>query len=434
MPQIELDIPYHIGTMPLYVDENKLKAVITPLEPAHSGLSEREIIVNALRNPIGAATLKKLATGKKKILLITCDHTRAMPSKLTLPILLEEIRSGAPGAEVSIMLATGSHRATTEDELRAMFGDEIVDNERIFVHDCTKDEDMREVCTLPSGAVLRVNRMAVECDLLVSEGFIEPHFFAGFSGGRKSVMPGIASIETVNVNHSYHALASPYAISGVIENNPVHIDMAAAARAVGLAFILNVALDAEKKIIAAFSGDMEQAHLAGCEFVSSYSTRPAVVGDIIVTSNGGYPLDQNLYQAAKAASTAAMCALEDGVIILVCGCADGFGGEYFRKLMLSGSVAEIDEKLAAIPPEETIPEQWNVQVFMRVMRKHKIILVTTNIEWELISKANMIPAATVDEALEIAHSIMGTEAKVVAIPDGVAVVIAQSSGSLGSLP
>jgi len=423
MPVKKFDIPYHTGTMPLTLDENNLKAIITPLAPECSGKSERELVVDALKNPIGTPPLRELAAGKKKVLLITCDHTRAMPSRLTLPLLLEEIRAGAPDAEISIIIATGSHRATTEDEQRARFGDEIVNSEKIYVHDCTKDEDMRTICLLPSGAVFRVNRMAVECDLLVAEGFIEPHFFAGFSGGRKSVMPGIASIETVNVNHSYQALASTYAVSGTLENNPVHIDMVAAARAAHLAFILNVALDAEKKVIAAFSGDMEEAHIAGCEFVSSYSTRPAVKGDIVVTGNGGYPLDQNLYQAPKAASTAEMCAGEDGLIILVCGCADGFGGDYFSDIMLSGTVAEIDSKLAVIPPEETIPEQWCAQIFVRAMLKHDIILVTTNIDKELVRKANFIPASTIEEALETAYAIKGKNAKVVVIPDGVAVVI-----------
>ena len=418
-----IEIPYHTGTMPFHVEESNLEAVITPLAPESSGKSERELVRNALENPIDSLPLRELAAGKKKILLITSDHTRAMPSKITLPLLLEEIRLGAPCAQIDIIIATGSHRATTVEEQRTMFGDEIVDNESIHVHDCTRNEDMREVCALPSGAVFRVNRMAVECDLLLAEGFIEPHFLAGFSGGRKSVLPGIASIGTVSANHSYKTLSSPYAASGVLDKNPAHLDMVAAARAVNLAFILNVALEADKKIIAAFAGNMETAHHAGCEFVSSYSMRHAARGDIVVTGNGGYPLDQNLYQTSKAASTAALCAGEDGTIILMSGCADGFGGEYFQELMLSGTVEEIDERLSRIPPEETIPEQWGVQIFLRVMKKHRVILVTSGIDHELVRKANFIPAATADEALRIAYSFEGNDSRVVVIPDGVAVVI-----------
>ena len=421
----KIEIPYHTGTLPLHVHENNLKAVITPLDPVDSGKSGEELVLEALANPIGTPRLRDMAADKKKILVITSDHTRAMPSKVTLPILLREIRAGAPEAEVAIIISTGLHRATTKEEQYAMFGAEIVDNETIHVHDCTKDEDMREVCTLPSSAKFIVNRLAVECDLLVSEGFIEPHFFAGFSGGRKSVLPGIASFKTVNTNHSYKALAGPYSVAGVLEKNPVHIDAVAAARAVNLAFILNVAMDSKRKIIAAFAGDMEAAHLKGCEFVSSFSKRPAVEGDIVVTSNGGYPLDQNLYQAPKATSTAALCAGEDGVIIMLSGCRDGFGGDFFQDLILSGTVEEIDQKLSQIPPEETIQEQWSAQIFSKVMKKHPVIFVTDGIDPELIKKANFLYAKTPDEALEIAYSIKGRDAQVVVIPDGVAAMIAK---------
>ena len=423
MSKRRIDIPYHTGTLPLHVDENNLKAVLIPSEPKLSDKSESELVIEALANPIGSPRLRDLATGKKKILIITSDHTRAMPSKITLPLLFAELRHGAPAADISIIIATGLHRVTTETEQRAMFGDDIVNNETIYVHDCTKEEEMREICLLPSGATLRLNQKVLECDLLISEGFIEPHFFAGFSGGRKSVMPGLASAETVVVNHSYKALASPYAKTGVLENNPVHIDMLAAARSVNLAFILNVALDSNKKIIAAFSGDMESAHIAGCKYINSFSLLKAVKGDIVVTSNGGYPLDQNLYQAPKAVSTAEMCVRKNGIIIMLSGCVDGFGGDYFNELILSGTVDEIDEKLSIIPPEETIKEQWSAQVFARIMKKHRIIIVTTNIDPELIKKANFLYAATPDEALDIAYSIKGRDAKVVVIPDGVAAMI-----------
>ena len=419
----KVDIPYHTGTLPLHVEESNLKAVILPQEPATPTLSEKELVLQALENPIDSSRLRELAKGKKKILIVTSDHTRAVPSKLTLPLLLAEIRSGEPNAEISIIIATGLHRATTEEEQRQMFGNDIVDNEVIYVHDAHATEDMREICTLPSGAIFKVNRMALECDLLVAEGFIEPHFFAGFSGGRKSILPGIASEDTINTNHSYKALASPYAASGVLKNNPIHEDMVVAATAVSLEFILNVALDTDKKVIAAFAGNLDTAHLAGCEYISSFARRDAVEGDIVVTSNGGYPLDQNLYQAPKAVSTAEMCAGENGVIIMVSSCVDGFGGEYFNELIVSGTVDEIDEKLSKIPPTETIQEQWSAQVFSRIMKKHTIILVTANISPEIIRKANFIPATTPDEALELAYSLKGSDAKVVVVPDGVAVII-----------
>ncbi len=296
-----IPIPYYTGTLDLHVAEENLKAVVTAkMHHYKAEKGEEELVREALANPIGSPRLSELAKGKKRVTLVTSDHTRAVPSKITLPILLEEIRAGSPEAEITILIATGLHRATTPEEQRRMFGDAIVDNEKIAVNDAFKPEDFVHICTLPSGADFEVNRLAVECDLLVTEGFIEPHFFAGFSGGRKSILPGICSEVTVNENHSYKAIASPYSAAGVLEKNPIHEDMVAAARAVNVQFTFNVALDGEKKIIAAFCGDLVQSHEKGVEFIRSLSQCPSITGDIVITSNGGYPLDQNLYQSPKA--------------------------------------------------------------------------------------------------------------------------------------
>ncbi len=418
-----IPIPYYTSALDLHVDEKNLKAVITAKMHAYSNdKSEETLVREALENPIGSLRLRELAKGKKKVLLVTSDHTRAVPSKITLPFLLAEIRSGNPDADITIIIATGLHRATTEAEQRRMFGDAIVDNEKIAVNDAFDPQQFVHVCALPSGADFSINRMAVECDLLIAEGFIEPHFFAGFSGGRKSILPGICSKETVNENHSYHAIASPYSITGILENNPIHEDMVFAARKVKLQFIFNVALNSQKKIIAAWAGDMEEAHARGVAFIRQWSQCPSITGDIVVTSNGGYPLDQNLYQSPKAVATAEACAGENGVIIMCCSCVDGMGGVHFERLIKLGTVEEIDSYLAKIPPKETIPEQWCPQIYARILRKHPVILVTTYLSHDEVRKANMIPASTPDEALEIAYQMKGRDASVVVIPDGVSVL------------
>ena len=416
-------IPYYTSALELHVDEKNLKAELNSRTDSYdAGKGEAELVREALANPIGTPRLCELAKGKNRIVLVTSDHTRAVPSKLTLPLLLEEIRRGNTEADITILIATGLHRATTEEEQRRMFGDAIVDNEKIVVNQAFVDEDFEKVCDLPSGAELWVNKVALHCDLLVTEGFIEPHFFAGFSGGRKSILPGICNAATVNENHSYKAISSPYSTTGVLEHNPIHEDMVCAARAVNVQFIMNVALNAEKKVIAAFAGDLEQAHEKGVTFVRSLAQCPSVEGDIVITSNGGYPLDQNLYQSPKAVATAEACCREGGVIIMCASCCDGMGGTHFEKLIVKGTVDEIDAYLSKIPPKETIPEQWCAQIFARILKKHKVILVTTYLDHELVRKANMIPASTPDEALEMAYEIMGRDAEVVVIPDGVAVL------------
>lgn len=421
--QRTIPIPYYTSTLALHVEEENLKAVLTAkMHGFHAEKSQEQLVLDALEHPVGSPRLRTLAERKRKIVIVTSDHTRAVPSKITLPLLLKEIRSGNPDADITILIATGLHRPTTEEEQRRMFGDEIVDHEKIAINNAFAPEQFVELCTLPSGAVFQVNRLAAECDLLVTEGFVEPHFFAGFSGGRKSILPGICSERTVNENHSYKAVSHPRSNSGMLKDNPIHADMLCAAKAVNVQFIFNVALDGEKKIIAAWAGDLEKAHEAGVAFIRQWSQCPVVTGDIVVTSNGGYPLDQNLYQSPKAMATAEACAGEDGVIIMCCSCCDGMGGAHFGQLIQRGTPDEIDRYLSSIPPEKTIPEQWCTQVCVRVLRKHPVILVTTFLSHDEVRKANMIPASTPDEALEIAYRLKGEQASVVVIPDGVSVL------------
>ena len=418
-----IQIPYYKSYQSLHIEEDNLKAVLS-LDIDENAFTKtgEPLVIEALKNPVGTESLCDLAKGKDRVVLVTSDHTRSMPSKVTLPLLLSEIREGNPGADISLLIATGLHRAPTEAEMRSMFGDDIVDNEKIAVNDAFKPEDFEFVCELPSGAGFHINRIALECDLLIAEGFIEPHFFAGFSGGRKSILPGICSQETVNENHSFKAIANPGSRSGMLEENPIHNDMIYAARKAGLQFIFNVVLDENKRIIAAFAGDMEAAHDKGVQFIRNIAQQTVVTGDIVVTGNSGYPLDQNLYQAAKAADTAESCAGENGVIILCSSCCDGMGGEYFEKLIVSGTPEQITQKLSKIPPKETIPEQWCAQIFARILIKHKVILVSEFQDQAVVEKANFIPARDVDEALEIAFDIKGRAAQVVVIPDGVSVL------------
>lgn len=418
-----IPIPYYTSTLNLHVDEENLKAVLTAkMHGFHAEKTQEQLVLDALEHPVGSPRLRELAKDKQKIVIVTSDHTRAVPSKITLPLLLKEIRSSNPQADITILIATGLHRPTTEEEQRRMFGDEIVGHEKIAINNAFDPEQFVELCTLPSGAVFQVNKLAAQCDLLVTEGFVEPHFFAGFSGGRKSILPGVCSERTVNENHSYKAVSHPHSNSGMLKDNPIHADMLCAAKAVNVQFIFNVALDGEKKIVAAWAGDLEKAHEAGVAFIRQWSQCPVVTGDIVVTSNGGYPLDQNLYQSPKAMATAEACAGEDGVIIMCCSCCDGMGGAHFGEILQRGTPDEIDRYLSEIPPQKTIPEQWCAQVCVRVLRKHQVILVTTFLDHDEVRRANMLPASTPDEALEIAYRLKGEHASVVVIPDGVSVL------------
>lgn len=419
----EVKLPYGKEFIELEVDDN-VDILVSQAGKFKAEKSEEDLVRDALSNPIGSEKLSDLVKGKEKITIITSDHTRPVPSHITMPILLEEIRSTNPEADITILIATGFHRPTTHEELVNKFGEEIVNNEKIIVHKSGVDEDMVELDRLPSGGRLLLNKHAINTDLLISEGFIEPHFFAGFSGGRKSVLPGVASEKTVLANHCSKFIASDYSRTGILDENPIHRDMAFAAEQARLAFILNVVIDAEKKIINAFAGDRVKAHARGCDFVRGLSTIEGVNADIAITSNGGYPLDQNVYQSVKSMTAAEAAAADDGIIIEVSRCNDGHGGESFYKTFKEAAdPKDIEDRVLQIPMEETIADQWEIQILARILVRHKVIFVTDPENKQLIEDMHMTYAASLDEALKIAKEIKGEDAKVAFVPDGVSVIV-----------
>ncbi|PKL24647.1 MAG: lactate racemization operon protein LarA [Spirochaetae bacterium HGW-Spirochaetae-3] len=418
-----IDLPYDSGRIQLSIVDERVAGILTVPGRGTTGRSQEDIIRDALRSPIGSKPLSELAVGKNKVVVITSDHTRAVPSALTLPLLLEEVRKGNPDADITVLVATGLHRGMTPEEMKAKFGEAVCASERIVNHDAYDTDGFVDLGVLPSGSKCEISRLATEADLLVSEGFIEPHFFAGFSGGRKSVLPGVASQDCVNINHSASAIQHPRAATGVLSGNPIHEDMIKAARMANLAFIFNVLLDEEKRVIAAFCGDADAAHRAGCEFLLDRSGVDPVKADIVVTTNGGYPLDQNLYQCPKGLDAALACVNDGGVIILVAACKDGLGGENFGRMMLEGTPRELLDRILATAPEKTVSEQWCVQRFADALIKYRIILVTAGIDRATVERMNFIYAETVDEALCKAYELTGPRSKVAILPDGVSVIV-----------
>jgi nickel-dependent lactate racemase len=419
----DITLPYGQIGMVLNIDEKRLNGIISISQQEFKiKESEEQIVLNALAHPIESKKLSELATGKKNIVIVTSDHTRAVPSGITMPLILNEIRSSNEEAKVTILVATGLHRGMTHQEMVSRFGSKIVEEEVIVNHDAFDNTKNIFLGNLPSGSKFEMNRLACEADLLVAEGFIEPHFFAGFSGGRKSILPGIASASCVNINHSAPQMASHMATTGVLDGNPIHEDMASAAKISKVSFILNVLLDENKKIESAFAGDVEKAHRKGCNRLLTQNGVDAIMSDIVVTTNGGYPLDQNLYQCPKGLSSALECVKECGVLILTASCSDGLGGVNFGQMMQSGSPKELQERILATPMEETIPEQWCVQCFSGSLLKYKIILVSM-LDKELVEKMGFLYAENVNSALNLAYKIKGNKAKVTVIPDGVSVII-----------
>ncbi|PJI06930.1 MULTISPECIES: nickel-dependent lactate racemase [Clostridium] len=425
MEYINIKLPYDKKQIVAKINKENLVGVLnSKAENYKSDLSEEELVEKSLDNPIGSPKLEELVKGKKNIVLISSDHTRPVPSKIITPILLRRIRSVEPDAKITILVATGFHRPSTHEELVNKYGEEIVNNENIVMHVSTDDSSMVQIGMLPSGGPCIINKIAAKADLLISEGFIESHFFAGFSGGRKSVLPGIASYRTIMANHCGEFINSKKARTGNIKCNPIHKDMLYAAKTAGLKFILNVVLDGKKQIIGSFAGDLEKAHETGCNFVKELASVKKVPCDIAVSTNGGYPLDQNIYQAVKGMTAAEAVNKENGVIIMVAGCADGHGGEgFYRNLADAKTPKEFLEKAIHTKRQDTIPDQWTSQILARILSKHHVIMVSDLVDPKLIKDMHMELAKTFEEALERAYEIEGKDAKVTVIPDGLAVIV-----------
>ena len=418
-------IPYAKRMIKLELPDERLLGVLA--SKAHDYVpeaGETDLVRGALAHPIHSSRLSDLAKDKKNIVIICSDHTRPVPSKIIMPVVLEEIRSTNPDAAITLLIATGFHRATTKEELIDKFGEKIVNEEKIVIHDSCRQEDMVNIGKLPSGGDILLNKAAAEADLLVSEGFVEPHFFAGFSGGRKSVLPGVVSKVTVLANHCSKFIASEKARAGILEGNPIHIDMLSAAKQAKLAFIVNVVIDADKKVIKAFAGDLEKAHEEGCAFVNKLAIVDAKPADIVITSNGGYPLDQNIYQTVKGMSAAEATCKKGGVIIICSACNDGHGGEAFYDWFANASgPQEILDKIMKIDACSTIADQWEAQILARIQLKHKVIIVSDQCDHKLIEKMHMRAAGSLEEALDMADQLVGKDAKITVVPDGVSVIV-----------
>ena len=420
------EIHFHYGREGIahtFRDGELTATLISHIEEYTPLAGEQELVEQALANPVDSAPLSELAKGKRNIVVICSDHTRPVPSKVIIPPMLRQIRAGNPDADITLLIATGCHRGTTKEELVDKFGADIVANEKIAIHDCVEDE-MVHLGTLPSGGACEINAIAANADLLVAEGFIEPHFFAGFSGGRKSVLPGVASRTTVLANHCSEFIAHPKARTGFLMGNPIHEDMIWAAKTAKLCFIVNVVLNAEKKVIFATAGDLTAAHKKGTDFLSGLCRVQTELSDIVISTNGGYPLDQNVYQAVKGMTAAEAAVKEGGVIIMLARSNDGFGGDHFyHQLADEPDIQKTMAQFLARGRNETKPDQWQSQILLRILMRATVIYVS-EMDDEFVRQMHMHPAHSVDEALTLAKQLLGKSAPTItAIPDGISVIV-----------
>jgi len=401
--------------------EVELPDTTTVLRPRpQPGLpDERAALLAALDAPIGCEPLRAWLKPGCKVCIIFPDITRAMPNPRVLPWVLDYLHGhGVRDEQIVLLNSTGTHRPNTPAELDVMLGKAITGRYRVLNHYCEHEEDLVQFGTTRTGAPALINRHAAGADVRILTGFIEPHFFAGFSGGPKALMPGVAGLRTIISNHGAANIGSPKATFGINEGNPIWDEMLEIAQRVGRSFLLNVSLNEEKHITGWFAGDLPQAHRRGREFVrDSAMQRVDAPFDVVVTTNSGYPLDMNLYQGVKGMSAAAVIIKPGGTIILAAECREGLpAGSPSDKLLRSvQSPAELLARITS--PGFEWPEQWQSHIQALIQSRARVLLHSSMPD-ELVRAALLEPCPDVSATVRAEVTRLGPGARVAVLPWG----------------
>ncbi len=390
------------------------------VEPGYlPGLPEPRLALRqALQKPAGAPGLAGLARPSDRVGIIVNDITRATPNPLILQALLDELQH-VPDDHITLFIALGTHRQVSAEELTRLVGAEFAGRLRIVQNDCFDQATQVNLGLTRQGHPAWINWELAQCDLKILTGFIEPHFFAGFSGGGKAVMPGMAGLATVMANHCAANIAHPQATWGVTHGNPIWEEVMEVAHKVDPTFLLNVTLNRDKQITGVFAGDLDAAHAQGVEFARKTAmARVEQPFDIVVTSNSGYPLDLNLYQSVKGMSAAAQVVRPGGAIVIASECWDGIPshGLYGELLRTSASPQELLDKI--LQPGFSRQDQWEAQVQAQIQLKADVYIYTDHLSPEQIRLALLKPAASVESALAELVERYGKDARICVLPEG----------------
>jgi nickel-dependent lactate racemase len=395
----------------------------TVVEPVHheARADQAAALADALRDPVAGPALRERVRPGQTVAISVCDGTRPQPRHLMVPAVLAELEGLVRLDDVVVLVATGTHRGNTGAELRRMLGDEVVDRVRVVNHDARDRDRLVWVGTHGDGVPVWLNREWVEADVRITTGFVEPHFFAGFSGGPKLVAPGLAALETVLVLHDAARIGSPRATWGITRGNPVHDDVRAIAEATGVTFALDVVLNRDKDIVAAFGGDLLPMHAAACAAAKRMAMRPVPAPfDVVVTTNSGFPLDQNLYQSVKGMSAAFQVVRPGGTIVCAAECRDGFPdhGSYREVLASAASPQELLRTIQARSAGETVPDQWQVQIQARIQSGADVVMATSHLTDEELASAHLRQTRDVSETVARALAAAGPGARLCVLPEG----------------
>lgn len=379
-------------------------------KPAEAVEDPETLVRKVLEHPIGTPPLAEVAKGKRDACIVISDITRPVPNALILPPMLKTLEeAGVPRDKITILIATGMHRPNLDDELESMVGPEIMKHYNIVNHYCRDDKDNVRVDEI-DGAPIEINRRYLDADLKILTGLIEPHMYAGYSGGRKSILPGISSYETMKYMHSFKMIDHPKVANCVLDGNPFHEAGEKVCELVGVDFILNVVINKQRELVGVFAGHYKEAHAAGCEQVSHHAVheldKPV---DLVVTSAGGYPLDATFYQVSKGLIMARGLVKDSGAIVIACECREGLGSHEYCSLIREGrSASEFFEHQS--DPAKFVIDQWCLQTTYQALdHAAKIYVYCPNISKEELEPMGFIKIddvqATVDELLKQSETV-----------------------------
>ena len=421
---MKVTLKYGKEGIPLEIEETPgFVGIITPSDPEtiKDPLARSE---ESYWEPIESKPLAEIAKGKKNACVVISDITRPVPNTLILPPLLKIIEAaGVPRSEITILIATGIHRPSNDEERIRLVGPDIAKLYNVVDHFSKNHEDMIEVGKIQGKVPARVNRLYVKADLKILSGFIEPHMWAGYSGGRKSILPGISSIDTLEFMHGPEMIAHPNTEYGLLEGNLFHESGLEIMEKAGVDFIVNVTLNTKKEVTGIFSGHPVKAHLLGCDFLAQHCVREVDSPlDFIVTTNSGAPLDLNFYQTAKGITGAATAVKSKGDIIIASCCNEGAGSPEYKEILEmvdspSSFVCRIMQK------EFFIPDQWCAQETYQVLLDKDVWIYTDGLSAEDVQRYHMHPVKSIPATIKTLLAKHGQNARWAVVPDGPMVIL-----------
>jgi nickel-dependent lactate racemase len=410
-----INLAYGDGYVPINLPDDRTTVIEPTFRP---GLpDEKAAVFEALAAPIGARPLREWIKPDDQVCIAFTDITRATPNERLIPWLLEYL-DGVPREKILLLNQLGTHRPNTPAELEQLLTPAVVRNYRVINHEPENDAALTPFGAMRDGTPALVNRHLAEADVRIITGFIEPHFFAGFSGGIKGIIPGCGGLRSIMSNHGVKNIGNPDATFGVTTGNPLWEELRDAALRVGPSFLLNVSLNERRDITGVFAGDMIEAHRVGCEYVrSSAMQKVESPFEIVVTTNSGYPLDLNLYQSVKGMSAGARILKKGGLLILACECREGIpAGSPMEKLLHSASSPE--EILAMLStPGFVRPEQWQAQIQALIQRRAEVLLYSS-LPDAVVRSAFLTPCADIEATVRQRLETLGPQARVAVLPQG----------------